>query len=255
MIARAIAVSCALLAARAARADDDEPHVAPCRPTVTCTADLAAPGTLEIEVGDQLRRGGDQTSNATPFLVKLPLATWLELQLGGNGLVYASGATGSTYVDDLIAGAKLHLADQTHLRPSLAVTLAVGVPSSNAPSGAATDLYATAHASKDLGALHLDANAGLYTYDVSGQTAYQPFVAVAAGYPLSARVTATLEPHYFARAGSTAQRDAGAIAAVAFAVRPWCVVDAAIDLVATDPRALEALAGISLAPARLWGGH
>jgi hypothetical protein len=43
--------------------------------------------------------------------------------------------------------------------------------------------------------------------------------------------------------------------AAELAVRKWLVIDVAIDATATEPRALTGLAGISLAPVRLWGGH
>jgi hypothetical protein len=38
-------------------------------------------------------------------------------------------------------------------------------------------------------------------------------------------------------------------------VRPWLVIDAAIDGVAIGPHALAGLAGVSIAPVRIWGGH
>jgi hypothetical protein len=83
----------------------------------------------------------------------------------------------------------------------------------------------------------------------------QPFAAVALSHAISTRWSATIEPHYFAYAEPLAPRDGGAIAAVAFAVRPWLVIDAAIDGVAIGPHALAGLAGVSIAPVRIWGGH
>jgi hypothetical protein len=237
-----LALALTLLATRTAYADDgDERHVAPCRPTLSCTADLVAPGTLEVEVGYQLRRGGDVTTQTTPVLVKLPLAHWLELQAGDNGFTTGGGAR---YVDNVTAGAKLHLLDQTGRRPSVAITATAALPT-HGPFAASV----VAAASKDLGAYHFDGNAGIAV----GQSVVQPYVSLAVTRPLSDRWSATIEPHYFAYAEPLAPRDGGAIVAVAFAPKPWLVIDVAVDGVAIGPRAIAGLAGLSIAPVRLWG--
>jgi hypothetical protein len=244
-------------AAASARADDL--HVLPCRPTVSCTADLAPPGTLEIELGYQAVRD-DATGNvtqSTPVLVKLPVAHWLELQLGDNGYTVAPN---TYYLDNVIAGAKLHVADQTDHRPSLALTVAASVPTV-AQEGytRTTDLFVTAHASKDFGKLHVDANIGLDAWQLEGPagpgapgTQYQPFVVAAATYAVTDKLGIALEPHYFASAGAIAPRNFGLLAAVEYAARPWLVVDAAVERVFLDQGSIAALAGISLAPVRLW---
>jgi hypothetical protein len=210
-------------------AHGDDLRVAPCRPTVTCTADLAAPGTLELELGYQLRSGITQT---TPFLIKLPVARWAEVQVGDDSVV-----------DNPAVGVKLHVIDQTSYVPSVAFTVAASIPTS--------ELIATAHASKDLGRYHVDANAGVAAW----QGVRQPFAAVAVTRALTDRWSATLEPHYYAYAEPYAQRDGGAIAAAEYSPRPWLVIDAAIDATVIGPHAVAGLAGISIAPARLWGGH
>jgi hypothetical protein len=255
------AVTCLLASASVVRADDtsaaspsDDVHVAQCRPTVTCTADLASPGTLELEIGGQLRwQDGGGTQLTTPFLAKLPLAHWLEVQLGTNGYTRADAAS---YVDNVVGGAKLHLLDQTAARPSVAVTASVAVPTL-AQRGyvRAYDLGLVAHASKDIGDLHLDVNMGVAVDELGGPRAYQPFAALAATYAITKRLSLALEPHYFADASPSAPRDVGAIAALELAVRGWLVVDCALDAVGWDQRSLAAIAGVSLAPVRLWGAH
>lgn len=90
-----------------ARADDggDDRRVLACRPTLACTADLAAPGMLELEIGDQLRRDPAAVyDNATPFLLKLPVARWLEAQVSGNHYTTAPGAR---YLDNLADAAPI----------------------------------------------------------------------------------------------------------------------------------------------------
>ena len=249
-----LAVVVALGSPAAARADDDL-RVAPCRPTVTCTADLAPPGELELELGYQLRRvdEGGAFEQATPFLVKLPLARWVEVQVGGNGYTVAPGAR---YFDNVTAGAKLHFVDQEGQRPSLALTVTASVPTvAQRGYTRSYDLFAVAHASKDYGKLHLDWNVGFALLQLERPVVTQRFTAIAATYALTGRLSATLEPHYFSDADPAAPRDVGAIVAIGYAIRPWLVLDGAVDVVFADQGSVAGLAGISIAPVRLWGGH
>jgi hypothetical protein len=236
---RGIAIVLSLVSATA-RADDV--RVLPCRPTVTCTAELSDPGTVELELGYQWRREAGDTQT-TPFLLKLPLAHWLEVQVDGNGYTAAPGAR---YVDDAVVGAKLHLLDQDSWWPALAVTASAAIPGHDP-----FEVIATVHASKDAGRYHVDVNIGLDAW----RNVRQPYAAIAVSRALTGRWSVAIEPHYFAYAEPLAQRDGGAIGALAFAARSWLVIDAAIDAVAIGPRAVAALAGVSIAPVRLWGGH
>ncbi len=245
-----------LLQSLVARADaPDDRHVSPCRPTVTCTADLAPPGTLEIELGDQLRRvdNGGALEETTPFLVKLPLAHWVEVQLGGNGYTVAPGAH---YFDNATVGAKLHVVDQGGQRPSLALTVTASIPTvAQRGYTRSYELFAVAHASKDYGKVHLDWNVGLALLQLEGSVVTQRFTAIAASYPLTGRLSATVEPHYFSDADPAAPRDIGAIAAIGYTIRPWLVLDGAVDVVFADQASVAGLAGVSIAPVRLWGGR
>jgi hypothetical protein len=248
IVPRIAALACSLSFARSVQADED--RVVPCRPTVTCTADLAPPGTLELELGDQLRRASGTYQDTTPFLAKLPLSSALELQLGSNGFTYSSDAR---YFDNMVMGAKVHFVDQSSRRPSLAVTASVSVPT--ASQRGYERIYAAgvvAQASKDLGHLHGDLDAGLTAEQLGGPRAYQPWAACAATYAVTPRLSVALEPHYFADASPFASRDAGAIAAVELTARDWLVVDAALDVTLWDQRAVMAIVGVSIAPVRLW---
>ena len=240
-----------LVIGHGARASADDLQVLPCRPTITCTADLAAPGTLELELGYQLTLpSASPNVQTSPFLAKLPVAHWLELQVGTNGFTATDHAR---YVDNAVAGAKFHLLDQSATSPSLAVTASISVPTV-AEMGYVQvyDAELVAHASKDVGKLHLDANVGVIANDLGAKRVLQPFVAVAATYPLTKTVALAIEPHYFADAAPFAHRDLGAIGAIEVAVRGWLVFDAAIDAVYRDQRSIAVIAGASIAPARLW---
>lgn len=107
----------------------DGDHAIPCRPTIACTADIVPAGTLEVEAGYLLRRlPGAVDQHSTPLLIKFTVADPLQLQLGSNGYTHIDGTTPARFVDDLVVGAKLHLADQSERRPALALSAALSVP-------------------------------------------------------------------------------------------------------------------------------
>jgi hypothetical protein len=173
------------------------------------------------------------------------------VQLGSDGYTRTDTAR---YVDDVVAGVKLHVVDQAARAPALAITASASIPTAAQRGYVRTfDAALVGHASKDLGPLHLDLNAGLTVDQLDGPRAYQPWTALAATCAATPRIGLALEPHYFAAAVPFAARDVGAIAAVEVAARDWLVIDAAIDLVGWDQRSVTAIVGASVAPARLWG--
>jgi hypothetical protein len=229
---------------------DDEVHVLPCRPTLACTADLAAPGALEVELGYQLHHAGGASTHSIPVLVKLPLAHWIEVWLGSNGPTYTDAD--HRFVDDVYAGAKLHLVDQTAHRPSLAVTITPSVPlPAQRGYSRGYDLFATGHASKDLGKLHADFVLGLFAWQLDTDARYQPWSALAATYAATPTLGVFVEPHYFADASPAATRDIGVMVGAAYAARATIQLDIAVNATLLDPTGLAVLAGISIIPARL----
>src|SRR5262249_22825006 len=160
-------VSMGLVHANTGRADDLK--VVPCRPTITCTADLAPLGELELEVGYQLRRVAGSFQHGTPILLKLPIAPWIEAPLGSHRLTYLDAD--HRYFDDVVVGAKIHLVDQTDRAPSVAVTMSASVPiAAQRGFTESYDAFATVHASKDLGAFHIDANVGFDAWQLDTST-------------------------------------------------------------------------------------
>ena len=64
----------------------------PCRPTISCTADLVPPGSFEIEAGYYARRVPPAGYvHDQPLLAKLTLFPWIQAQLGMNGAVFTTG--------------------------------------------------------------------------------------------------------------------------------------------------------------------
>src|SRR5262249_28224791 len=139
-------------------------RVLPCRPTIACTADLVAPGTLEIEAGYVYRRAAGGAAQRTwPFLIKLTVAPWVQIQVGSNGYTASPGSAPARYFDNVNLGLKFHLADQLGARPAFAISGALSVPTSAGQEGyvRAYDALFTGYASKDLGPVHVDLNAGV----------------------------------------------------------------------------------------------
>src|SRR5271157_516705 len=139
-------------------APDARDSAHPCRPTISCTADLTSPGTLEIEAGElaSVASGGAHAASF-PVLLKQTFTPLLQLQVGSNGYTFLGPSSRAHYLDNVVFGPKLHLHDQGAVRPSLAVSAQLGQPTF--PAGGHTrseDAFFTAFASKDVGPIHGD---------------------------------------------------------------------------------------------------
>src|SRR5262249_36227692 len=77
----------------------DSLRAVPCRPTVACTADLAAPGVVELETGYTGRLVNGTWQAGVPFLLKTTVVEWLQVQVGGSGNFVA----GNEWFDNLVA--------------------------------------------------------------------------------------------------------------------------------------------------------
>jgi hypothetical protein len=169
---------------------DARDHAAPCRPTVSCTADIAAPGTLEVETGLLATGSSEQTRAWTyPFLLKQTLSKLLQIQIASNGFTTVHGLAPAQYLDNVGLGAKLHLRDQGDVFPSLAVTALVSVPTFDRDGYLRVyDGFFTGHASKDVAWLHIDWNVGLNVWRLESAPVAQGFTALALSTSLSASV-------------------------------------------------------------------
>ncbi len=254
--ATALAVTVASTAAGALDLPDDTYRALPCRPTIACTADIVPPGVLEIETGYLFRRVGVAgMQHSTPTLFKLTVAHWLQAQVGGNGAVFASGDVPASYLDDVTAGLKVHFNDQGTWAPSLALSATVSVPTFAPQRGylPTTDLLFTAYATRDIGWLHVDLNAGLNVWRLEGPALYQPFVALALSTALTDLVGVMVEGYVFGDAAPVAPRDAGVLAAVALSPRTWLTFDLGGDVgLYPASRAYSLFAGVTVIPADLW---
>jgi hypothetical protein len=232
----------------------ETPHEAdaakPCRPTVSCTAELAAPGTHETEIGAQYARlGGDGKSWNYPFLVKQTFTKLLQLQVGSNGYtVQRADATSpaSRKVDNLVFGPKLHALDQGGVAPAVAFTTQLSVP---AFADGNIAVLLVAHASKDVGPVHGDLNVGGYLYSQDTQ----PYGAFALSATPYAPIGVAVEAYAFADAHAYASRDGGVRGVVALTPEPWLVFDMGGD-VGWFPslRAATLFLGMTVIPVVFW---
>jgi hypothetical protein len=236
-------------------APDARDAVHPCRPTISCTADIVAPGRMEVELGAQAY--GPSVASSTfgvPFLLKQSLTHLVQIQLGSNGYTRLAGPPSTRYVDDFFFGPKLHLVDQGDVVPSIAVSAQLAVPVSHAEGYAPhDDAFATAYASKDLGPLHADANVGVLVWCLDSTTSTQVFTALALSVALPAPFGATVEAYYFSDAAPLAPRDGGARAYVGLSPRPWLAFDVGGDAgFFPSTRAFTAFLGMTVIPVVWW---
>jgi hypothetical protein len=260
---RIMGVSCSLAvvvlstgrSARAVEAPDARDSAHPCRPTISCTADLTSPGTLEIEAGELYSAtGGGGHQASFPVLLKQTFTPLLQLQVGSNGYTFLGPTPRVHYLDNVVFGPKLHLLDQGAVRPSLAVSAQLGQPTF--PAGGHTrseDAFFTAFASKDVGPIHGDFNVGLDVWQLDATPRSQVFAALALSTALSPILSVALEGYVFSDAAPVASHDGGIRGAFGFSARPWLVVDLGGDAgFFPDTRAYTFFVGATVIPAVWW---
>jgi hypothetical protein len=230
-------------------------HALPCRPTVSCTADITAPGTLELEGGLLVSGASESTRTwSYPFLLKQTLTRWLQLQVASNGFTTIRGLAPAQYLDNIGLGAKLHLADQGAAWPSLAVTALVSVPTFDRDGYLRIyDGFLTGHASKDVAWLHVDWNVGVNVWRLEGAPVAQGFTALALSTSLPPPFSIALEGYGFTDAAPIAPRDGGLRAALGTTARSWLVFDLGGDVgFFPSTRAYSVFVGMTVIPVVWW---
>jgi hypothetical protein len=244
------------LASCEARAEEpsDDTRTLPCRPTIACTADLVPPGAFELEVGTLFRRLGTTGRQWTfPFLAKLTMAEWFQLQVGSNGYTVSNGNVPAQYFDDAEIGGKVHLLDQSEFRPSLSFSATASVPTFQEDGYLRTyDALFTAYVTKDFGPLHADLNFGENVWRVQDPRP-QEFVALALSMNLPPPFGVMAESYYFTNAAPIALRDGGFLFAINHSPRPWLMFDFGGDVgMFPSTRAYSVFVGMSVVPVLLW---
>jgi hypothetical protein len=247
------------LESRAVSLPDASIEARPCRPTISCTADIVAPGVVEVEMGYLFQRLAPATwQHAGTLLVKWSLARWLQVQVGASGGLLDSDAGTSRYVDSLTVVAKLHLLDQDERTPSLSLTTTVGFPVAHGAisSSSTDDAIFTLYASKDVRWLHIDINAGVYVHALDATPLAHGFAALAFSATIPhTPLTPTIEGYAFGDAGPYAPADAGIRLAMYWQARSWMVIDLGGDAgLIPSTRSFSLFAGLTIIPVVLWRG-
>jgi hypothetical protein len=254
----------------AADPPDDSVTTLPCRPTIACTADLVQPGAFEIESGVLFRRLGTGSGSVRqwtyPFLLKLTLDRWIQLQAGSNGYTTAKETKGTEavpqqYFDDALLGAKVHLVDQTALVPSLSLSATASIPTFRGQAGYVRtyDALFTAYVTKDVARIHADFNAGVNVWRIGDRAANagplpQGFAALAISMNLPRPFGIMAEAYCFSDAAPIAPRDGGFLFALSHSPKPWLIFDFGGDVGwFPSSRAYSVFIGMTIVPVVLWG--
>lgn len=229
----------------------------PCRPTIACNADIVPEGAIEIEGGYTYigtRRGNGL--HASPFLLKMSVLPWLQLQAGGNGQMVATGADASRHFDDVSAGLKVRFIQQDKYVPAIGMSVHGFAPTAAAVGyirdyDASTWLYV----SKDIGPFHADFNVAAFAHAVDRQPEVRELVTLAVSADLPLHLTPMVEAYRFGSSGEVASKDGGFLFGLAYSPKPWLVFDVAGDAsFYPEVRTFTTQAGMTIVPADLWEG-
>jgi hypothetical protein len=154
----------ALLLARPALAQPEEggaPPITPYRPSVSSPAQLSAPGQLELELGGQRAHSRDQRRTGLPYLFKLAFNEEWAVLVGGEAHVRVVDDTGRLQgVGDTTLVAKR--AWKVDEASSFGAEAGAKLPTAKDGIGSGkADYTLNTIYSRDLGPVHLDANANV----------------------------------------------------------------------------------------------
>jgi hypothetical protein len=219
-------------------------------------AELATPGTLEVESGVNVSRNEKGVRQwSYPFLLKQTFAKFIQAQVGSNGLTLANSDPSARYFDNVFFGPKLHLLDQGKFLPSVCLTALASVPTADAPGYTRHgNAFFTAHLSKDFGPIHVDWNGGVNVWRIEDSPLSQSFVALAVSPSfIPAPFGVAAEIYGFADAAPVAPRDGGVRLALSATARPWLVFDTGGDIgFFPSVRTFSVFFGMTIVPVVLW---
>ena len=153
----AICLACAACAAQA-----DEPTITPYRPTVSNPAQLSSVGQLELEAGLMASRSDDGRRASVPYLLKLAFSEQWGVLVGGEALVQShdSGGPRARGVGDTsVVLKRAFIVDEA---TAFGFELGAKIPTARDSIGSGkADYTLNGIFSRDLGAVHMDANANV----------------------------------------------------------------------------------------------
>jgi hypothetical protein len=254
-----VAAACSSRIAYGLEGPDERDKTLPCRPTIACTADFVPEGTFEVEAGSLFRSLGPPGARVRqwtfPFLAKLTVAPWVQLQLGSNGYTAAAGAVPQSFFDDAVVGAKFHLSDQSDWGPSVSLSGAASIPTVPGQVGylRTYDALLTAYVTKDFGIVHADLNGSFNAWRIEGAPLTQGLVALALTANMPPPFGVMGEVYYYSDAAPVAPRDGGVLFAFTHSPRSWLIFDVGADIGwFPSARGYSLFIGTSIIPAVFW---
>ena len=223
--------------------------VQPERPTVATHAYTVAPGRIEIEAGVELDRyPAGVPGAAAPVLVKVGLAPRLQLDLGAA--VLHPPRAGTTGFGDLSVGLKWRVLDGLPVLGDLAVIPSLKLPTAPTSSGlgtGTTDVGLLLVASRQLGPVAVDLNAGYTRRSGSGARAPRSASLWTASFggPAVGRLGWVAELYGLpGTSGPAGQRPIVALlVGPTLLLRPWLALDAGVIVPVGGPQPRALFAG------------
>lgn len=251
---KVMALPLALCVAPEARADPTQ--TLPCRPTIACTADLVPAGSFELEAGAFVRTApGAPAAYSAPFLAKLSLTDWMQLQLGSAGPTWSDG---QLVMDVAVVIAKVRLLPQGAWTPSLSLSLGgvFGVTPGSQTYQPVEGVQAALYASRDIGRLHVDVNVGYNVMTVAGTDFEHGYWGALSTSVAWSSVFGTFhELYYFSPQVAGGARDGGFLFGVTLSPSPSVMFDLGGDVALfQSTRTANAFVGVTFVTERLWGG-
>jgi len=243
----------ATAAASAAHAADADGAITPYRPSVSSPAQLSLAGQLEFELGGLQVRAGDARRRSLPYLFKLAFSKEWGVLVGGEAHVWSrQGSDEVQGLGDTVLTLKRGwiVDDASALGLELGAKLATA--NDRIGSGKA-DVTVNAIYSRDLGAVHMDANLNATRLGLvePGTSSTQIGASAAFSTALADRWGMTGEVSGSRRSGA----DSGLqlLAALTFSPNPRLTFDIGVARAPRPvPAATSLFSGVVLPLARLW---
>ncbi len=242
-----------LVLASAARAADDDDAISPYRPSVSSPAQLPLAGQLEFELGGLRVRADDSKRSSVPYQFKLAFSKEWGLLIGGEAHVWVRDASGKLQGmgDTNIVLKRAWIADEAS---AFGMELGVKLPTANDNIGSGkTDTALNTIYSRDLGAVHIDANLNATRFGLidAGSSRMQLGASASFSTPLSDHWGITGEVSGTRRSG--AESGLQLLTALTWSPSKRLSFDVGVArAVRPTPAATSLFAGVVFPIARLW---
>jgi hypothetical protein len=241
------------LTAGAARAAGDFEPVTPYRPSVSSPAQLPAVGQLEFEIGGLRQRTDDAQRSSVPYLFKLAFSKEWGLLIGGDAQVWQrdTGGQARGLGDTTLVLKRAWVVDDVS---AFGVEAGVKLPTAKDAIGSGqADYTINTIYSRDVGALHMDANLNVLRLGAAdpGSSRTQWGASTSFSTALSERWSVTGELSGTHRAG--ADHGVQVLAALAYSPSKLLTIDFGMArAMRPTPATTSLFAGVVFPLARLW---